>query len=95
MCMQRSRMTSGRAKFEIFLIVMRFIRSLFFNLFMLTLGFFLGAGFCMGIVKARNTIHIQKQANISQNTANTDDFSKTNTTRTVTRPEIADGKQNL
>ena len=45
MCMSGKRMTAGKARFEIFLMVLTGIRSVFFNIFMLGLGFILGFGF--------------------------------------------------
>ena len=44
MCMSNRRMTARRARIEILLIFVRAIRSVFFNLFMLGLGFVLGFG---------------------------------------------------
>lgn len=44
MCMSGHRMTERRARIEIILIIVRAIRSVFFNLFMLGLGFVLGFG---------------------------------------------------
>ena len=46
MCMSGKRMTEGKARVEILFIILRGIRSVFFNLFMLALGFAIGFGFC-------------------------------------------------
>lgn len=95
MCMSRERMTRKRANFELFLIFMRFIRSIFFNLFMLGLGFFLGAGFCMGVVKARNKLSHLHDQEICQKIGGNCDFCVTNETKTAVMSGDPGGKSDF
>lgn len=58
-------MTKERARMEIFLIGIKAIRSVFFNLFMLALGFVLGFGFysqCHKVFDRNGHVRFQKWA---------------------------------
>ena len=88
-------MTQKRANFEIFLLIMRFIRSIFFNLFMMGLGFFLGAGFCMGVMKARTHIFQSHNRELCQKTGGNCELCSSNQVRTVTVGDSGDGKQDF
>lgn len=79
MCMSGKRMSEGKATVEIFLIVLKGIRSVFFNLFMLALGFALGFGFCeqchkvfdrQGYQNFRSWVHGEKCANCANSATN-------------------------
>ena len=88
-------MTHQRARFEIFLLVMRFIRSIFFNLFMLGLGFALGTGFCMGMIKARKHMLFHRLQDRSAICAHQVEIPPTNAVDTVKTSNSRDGKQDF
>ena len=95
MCMSRKRMTQRRANFEIFLLVMRFVRSIFFNLFMLGLGFFLGAGFCMSVIKARSHLFHTYNFEISKKINRNSETCPSNLVKTVVTSGDSDGKSDF
>ena len=96
--MSGKRMTESRARMEIFLIFVKAIRSVFFNLFMLVLGFMLGFGFykqCHKVfehqdyVKFQSWVHEMKRHSVQEEKISTNQTSKV---RKTLKSAKSDGK---